>query len=74
MIKDKKEVKYKMKKLSKILPLCVFSILVTVHSQEESEIPEALQDLQTEFWLPYSVTEDVDFSLTRPEGYGCYQW
>ena len=63
-----------MKKLSKILPLCVFSILVTVHSQEESEIPEALQDLQTEFWLPYSVTEDVDFSLTRPEGYGCYQW
>ena len=63
-----------MKKLSKILWLCIFSVLVVVHSQEESEIPEALQDLQTEFWLPYSVTEDVDFSITRPEGYGCYQW
>ena len=61
-------------KLSKMLWLCTFSILVVVHSQEESEVPEALQDLQTEFWLPYSVTEDVDFSITRPEGYGCYQW
>ena len=57
-----------------MLWLCTCSILVVVHSQEESEVPEALQDLQTEFWLPYSVTEDVDFSITRPEGYGCYQW
>jgi len=39
-----------------------------------AEIPEQLQDLQTEFFLPYSVTEDVDFSITRPGGYGCYQW
>ena len=39
-----------------------------------SEIPEALQDLQTEFFLPYSVTEDVDFSISRPGGFGCYQW
>ena len=38
------------------------------------EVPEALQDLQTEFYLPYSVTEDVDFSISRPGGYGCYQW
>jgi hypothetical protein len=39
-----------------------------------AEVPEALQDLQTEFYLPYSVTEDVDFSLSRPGGFGCYQW
>ncbi len=38
------------------------------------ETPEALQDIQTEFYLPYSETEDVDFSLNRPMGFGCYQW
>jgi len=32
------------------------------------------EDLQTEFYLPYSVTEDVDFSLSRPGGFGCFQW
>ena len=31
-------------------------------------------DSQTEFYLPYSETEDVDFSLSRPSGVGCYQW
>ena len=39
-----------------------------------AEVPEVLQDLQTEFYLPYSTTEDVDFSLSRPGGFGCYQW
>ena len=29
---------------------------------------------QTEFYLPYSVSEDVDFSISRPEGFGCYRW
>ena len=67
-----------MNMVSKSFSLCIFSILVLVHSEEETEIgeptPEAIQDLQTEFWLPYSITEDVDFTITRPEGYGCYQW
>ena len=67
-----------MNMVSKSFSLCIFSILVLVHSEEEIEIgeltPEAIQDLQTEFWLPYSITEDVDFTITRPEGYGCYQW
>ena len=31
-------------------------------------------DVQTEFYLPYSETEDVDFSISRDAGYGCYQW
>ena len=31
-------------------------------------------DVQTEFYLHYSETEDVDFSITRDAGYGCYQW
>ena len=35
---------------------------------------EDFEDLQTEFYLPYSETEDVDFSIVRPGGYGCYQW
>ena len=63
-----------MKTLSAIFCMCVFTALSSVSCDEESEVPEQLQDLQTEFWLPYSITEDVDFSITRPEGYGCYQW
>jgi len=35
---------------------------------------DALEDVQTEFYLPYSATEDVDFSLSKPSGFGCYQW
>jgi hypothetical protein len=31
-------------------------------------------DSQTEFLLPYSETEDVDFNIARPGGSGCYQW
>ena len=51
-------------------------MIAFVHSEEQNEanVPEALQDLQTEFWLPYSVTEDVDFTILRPEAYGCYLW
>ena len=40
----------------------------------KSDIPEELEDLQTEFYMPYSETEDVDYTFTRPPGYGCYQW
>ena len=51
---------------------CIFSIIVLVHSEEDSEVgestPEAIQDLQTEFWLPYSVTEDVDFTIATLAG------
>jgi len=58
--------------------LGILSAVVLAYCEEENElgeaIPEALQDLQTEFWLPYSVTEDVDFTLVRPETFGCYQW
>ena len=68
----------KMGTATKTLFLGILSIIVLVHCEEETElgeaVPEALQDLQTEFWLPYSVTEDVDFTLVRPETYGCYQW
>ena len=32
------------------------------------------EDLQTEFILPYSETEDVDFHIVRPGGFGCWQW
>ena len=65
--------KIKMKTLAFIGAI---SIIVLVHSEEQNEanVPEALQDLQTEFWLPYSVTEDVDFTILRPEAYGCYLW
>ena len=38
------------------------------------KLPEELEDLQTEFFLPYSVTEDVDFTIQRPVQWGCYQW
>ena len=69
----------KMRTATNILLLGILSVFVLVHCEEENNevgetLPEALQDLQTEFWLPYSVTEDVDFSIVRPEAYGCYQW
>jgi hypothetical protein len=57
--------------MAKLALLVVFLLTVTLTL---AEVPEALQDLQTEFYLPYSVTEDVDFSITRPGGFGCYQW
>ena len=68
-----------MRTATKIFLLGILSVFVLVHCEEENNevgetLPEALQDLQTEFWLPYSVTEDVDFSIVRPEAYGCYQW
>ena len=66
-------------KATKLFFIGILSVIVLVHCEEENNevgetLPEALQDLQTEFWLPYSVTEDVDFSIVRPEAYGCYQW
>ena len=33
----------------------------------ESEVPETI-------YLPYSETEDVDFTIDRPTRVGCYQW
>ena len=68
-----------MRKATKLFFIGLLSVIVLVHCEEENNevgetLPEALQDLQTEFWLPYSVTEDVDFSIVRPEAYGCYQW
>ena len=68
-----------MRKATKLFFIGILSVIVLVHCEEENNevgetLPEALQDLQTEFWLPYSVTEDVDFSIVRPEAYGCYQW
>ena len=29
---------------------------------------------QTEYYLPYCKSEDVDFTLFRPEGFGCFKW
>ena len=29
---------------------------------------------QTEYYLPYSKSEDVDFTIYRPEGFGCFKW
>jgi len=49
-------------------------LFVTFVGVAFGEVPEPLQDIQTEFYLPYSETEDVDFSITRPMGFGCYQW
>lgn len=29
---------------------------------------------QKEYYLPYSKSEDVDFTIYRPEGFGCFKW
>ena len=65
-----------MKKITNLAFIGVVCMIVLAHCEEQNEanVPEALQDLQTEFWLPYSETEDVDFTILRPEAYGCYLW
>ena len=55
----------------KVWNLCLFVVLAIVARAEDED---ALEDVQTEFYLPYSTTEDVDFSLSKPGGFGCYQW
>ena len=35
--------------------------------QAEDTVPETI-------YLPYSETEDVDFTISRPSNVGCYQW
>ena len=65
-----------MRKITNLVYIGVLCMIVLVHCEEQNEasVPEALQDLQNEFWLPYSETEDVDFTILRPEAYGCYLW
>ena len=29
---------------------------------------------KTDYYLPYSNSEDVDFTIFRPEGFGCFKW
>ena len=30
--------------------------------------------IQTDYYLPFSNSEDVDFRISRPEGHGCFKW
>ena len=55
-------------------PKWLVCLLVALAFEAKCEVPEELEDLQTEFYLPYSETEDVDYTFQRPVGYGCYQW
>ena len=48
--------------------------LLFIGNQHISKAEDPLEDVQTEFYLPYSISEDVDFSLSKPGGFGCYQW
>ena len=42
------------------------AVLVSLASSDEAK-PETI-------YLPYSETEDVDFTIARPNNIGCYQW
>ena len=44
-----------------LITACLSSVL------GEQEVPETI-------FLPYSETEDVDFTIDRPSRVGCYQW
>jgi len=44
-----------------LITVCLSSVL------GEQEVPETI-------FLPYSETEDVDFTIDRPSRVGCYQW
>ena len=35
---------------------------------------EAKEEIPDTIYLPYSETEDVDFTISRPSKIGCYQW
>jgi len=45
----------------------LFAILALSSVFGEQEVPETI-------FLPYSETEDVDFTIDRPSRVGCYQW
>ena len=57
----------------KVWNLCLLVVVLAIVAKAEDG-EDALEDVQTEFYLPYSTTEDVDFSLNKPGGFGCYQW
>ena len=42
------------------------AVLVSLASCDDAK-PETI-------YLPYSETEDVDFTIARPSNIGCYQW
>lgn len=50
------------------------AILVVALAATSISAEDDFEDGQTEFFLPYSETEDVDFHISRPGGSGCYQW
>ena len=50
--------------------LCIL-LMTAGASSEDQKPPEERPDT---IYLPYSETEDVDFSVERPNNIGCYQW
>lgn len=49
-------------------------VALTVALVHASDDFDDFEETQTEFYLPFSITEDVDFNIVRPGGSGCYQW
>ena len=50
--------------------LCILLMTAGYSAQEEKPKEESPDTI----YLPYSETEDVDFSIERPNNIGCYQW
>ena len=50
--------------------LCILLITASSTAQDKKPIEERPDTI----YLPYSETEDVDFSIDRPNNIGCYQW
>ena len=50
--------------------LCI--LLMTAGFSAEDKTPK--EETPDTIYLPYSETEDVDFSIERPNNVGCYQW
>ncbi len=59
---------------SLLLPLLVAVLSGLVTASPDADADNVADESQTEFLLPYSETEDVDFSIAKPGGSGCYQW
>ena len=55
--------------------LKMYTLLLTISLLHPLVIcDEVKEETPDTIFLPYSETEDVDFTISRPSKIGCYQW
>ena len=52
----------------------MYLLLLVVGACAGEQVEQVEQVVPETIFLPYSETEDVDFTIERPSKVGCYQW